>query len=469
MTTADDLVVVLPGILGSTLRRDGRLVWAPSAGSVLRAIGTFGASIKNLELPVGIGDDHPMDGVEPAGLMPDLHVLPGIWTPVKGYDVLMDRLRSLGYREPAPGGPAGNLIPVPYDWRLSCRYNARRLGTIIEPALQRWRDQGKEYADAQIVFVCHSMGGLIARWYIEKCGGAEITRKLITLGTPYRGAARALDQLVNGASKSLEPFGLDLTRFGRSMPSLHQLMPEYACLRHGEDLAKITEVTLPELDTGMIADATRFHTDLQQAEARRPQSLAATHAIVGTTQPTATTARLTSGRIELLDTYQDQRQDKDLAGDATVPIVGACRADVRMDGNTLRRVPDKHGNLQRNPAALDEVEGILTASSIIVKAAKPIALRVDAPEFALAGQPVTIHITPAERARQAIHLTVTSETGIPAGTRRLRPAGGTITLDALPPGAYTIDVAGPDPASPYAPVSSDILIWDSTAAIPGAG
>jgi pimeloyl-ACP methyl ester carboxylesterase len=464
MTMPDDLVVVLPGILGSTLRRDGRLVWAPSAGSALRAIGTFGASVKNLELPVGIGDDQPMDGVEPAGLMPDLHVLPGIWTAVKGYDRLAGRLRSLGYRESVPGGPAGNLIPVPYDWRLSCRYNARRLGTIIEPALQQWRDQGGRYADAQVVFVCHSMGGLIARWYIEKCGGAEITRKLITLGTPYRGAARALDQLVNGAHQGLGPFRLDLTRFGRSMPSLYQLMPEYACLQHGGDLVKTTSVTLPDLDTGVVADAMRFHTDLQQAEAARPQSLAATHAIVGTTQPTATTARLADGRIELLGTYQDQ----DLAGDATVPLVAACRADVRMDSNTLRRVPDKHGNLQRNPAALDEVEGILTASRIIVKAAKPVALRVDAPEFALAGQPVAVHVTPAERVRQAIHLTITSETGAPVEVRSLRPSGGTITLAGLPPGAYTIDVAGPDSASPYAPVSSDILIWESTAAVPGA-
>ena len=49
------------------------------------------------------------------------------------------------------------------------------------------------------------MGGLIARWYIEQCGGAEITSKLITLGTPYRGAARALDQLVNGAHRASAP------------------------------------------------------------------------------------------------------------------------------------------------------------------------------------------------------------------------------------------------------------------------
>ena len=319
----NDLVVVLPGILGSTLRRDGRLVWAPSAGSALRAIGTFGASVRRLELPAGIGDDHPHDGVEPAGLMPDLHVLPGIWTPVKGYDRLLARLRSarLPRTRPRRRRPA-TCSRSPMTGGCRAGTTASGSATIIEPALQRWRAQGGPYADAQVVFVCHSMGGLVARWYIEKCGGAEITRKLITLGTPYRGAARALDQLVNGAHPGLGPFRLDLTRFARSMPSVHQLMPEYACIQQGGDLAKTTDVTLPELDTAMVADAMRFHTDLHDAEAERPQSLVATHAIVGTAQATATTARLADGRVELLDTYGDQ----DLAGDATVPIVAACRA-----------------------------------------------------------------------------------------------------------------------------------------------
>jgi hypothetical protein len=241
------------------------------------------------------------------------------------------------------------------------------------------------------------------------------------------------------------------------MPSLHQLLPEYACLEHGGDLAKTTEVTLPELDAGMVADAMRFHTDLHDAEAARPQSLADTHAIIGTTQATATTARQAGDRIELLGTYQDQ----DLAGDATVPIVAACRADVPMDSNTLRRVPDKHGNLQRNPAALDEMEGILTAQNIIIKAAKPIPLRAEVPELALAGQPVTVQVTPAEPARHAIRLAVTSETGTLIEARTIRPSAGPVTIGGLAPGAYTIDTAGTGPGSPYAPVSSDILIWET--------
>jgi len=459
MMAPTDLVVVLPGILGSTLRKDGHLVWAPSAGSALRAIATFGASISALQLPAGIGDRHPDDGVEPASLMPDLHILPGIWTPVKGYDRLISRLRSLGYSEPGtdPGAPPGNLLLVAYDWRLSCRYNAQRLAGIVGPALERWRAQGGPYADAQIIFICHSMGGLIARWYIEQCGGADTTRKLITLGTPYRGAARALDQLINGAPHGLGPFRLDLTAFARSMPSLHQLLPEYAALHHDGDLIKTTASPLPGLDPAMVSDAMAFHTTLNTAEAGRPHSLSATHAIIGTGQPTATTAQLTSGRIDLDNTYSGD----DLYGDSTVPIVGACRPDVPMDSNTLRRVPDKHGNLQRNRAALDEIEAILTARSIIIKAAPPITLRVDIPEFAIAGQDITIHVTAGESSRYAALLTITSEQGKPIRSQTLPLSRGTAaaTIDDLAPGAYTIDVTGTDPGSPYAPVSSDILIW----------
>ena len=175
--TSTDLVVVLPGIMGSTLAdRAGRTVWASSAGAALRMIRTLGRNLTALQLPDGIADDHPGDGVKPVALMPDLHAIPGIWTPLTGYDALVHRLEKA-----AQTGTIGAVLPVAYDWRLSNRYNAHRLATIVEPALQRWRDSRPERADAQLVFVCHSMGGLVARWYVEHCGGHGHTRKIITL------------------------------------------------------------------------------------------------------------------------------------------------------------------------------------------------------------------------------------------------------------------------------------------------
>ncbi|MFG1721201.1 esterase/lipase family protein [Micromonospora chalcea] len=462
MTTSTDFVVVLPGILGSTLRRHGDLVWAPSAGSALRAIRTFGRNIQALRLPDGLDDEHPADGVEPAGLMPDLHVLPGIWTPVKGYDRLLSRLRSIGYRDYVDDldAPPGNLLPVAYDWRLSNRYNGRRLARLVEPALERWRAQGGPYTDAKVTFVCHSMGGLVARWYIERCGGAETTHKLITVGTPYRGSAKALEQLVNGAHKGTGRLGIDLTDLVRSMPSMYQLLPEYACIERRDGLAKTAEIALPELATDSVADGIRFHAQLAEAETSRPASLTSTHAIVGIHQPTATTARLVGSRIELVNSY---RADE-LYGDATVPIVAASRPDVPMDSPLLRRVPDQHGNLQRNKAVLDEIHGILTASPITVRAPHAVALHVDAPDLLFAGDPLPIRVGSADDSAHPVRVTVTDENQKVVDARVARPRGGeptTVLIEGLPSGAYTIDVGGLTPSSPIAPVSSDTLFWSN--------
>jgi triacylglycerol esterase/lipase EstA (alpha/beta hydrolase family) len=43
---------------------------------------------------------------------------------------------------------------------------------------------------SQVVMVCHSMGGLVARTYIRRYGGAHV-RRLMTLGTPHAGSRHA--------------------------------------------------------------------------------------------------------------------------------------------------------------------------------------------------------------------------------------------------------------------------------------
>ena len=50
----NDVVVLLPGILGSVLERDGKDVWAMNTGALWRGLVTLGHSVKDLELD---GDD----------------------------------------------------------------------------------------------------------------------------------------------------------------------------------------------------------------------------------------------------------------------------------------------------------------------------------------------------------------------------------------------------------------------------
>ncbi len=457
-----DVVVVLPGIMGSTLGlREGdqpaseKLIWALDAGAIWRGATGLGPSIKDFALPAGIGDGHPGDGIEPVGLMGDVHVIPGLWTPIRGYDTLPAHLRQLGYDE-----GKGNLVLFAYDWRLSNRYNGARLAKTVEPVLERWRAQGGEYAGAKLVLIAHSMGGLVSRWFLQECGGTEITRKLITLGTPWRGAAEAVGQLVNGVHKGIGPISLDLTGFARSLPSLYQLMPEFACIDTGSDFVKTTETTLPELETAMVTDAMGFHTRLQELERGQGAALDDTHMIVGTRQPTATTVRIADGRAE---TFQDFHGQNDF-GDATVPLAGAVGLDQQLDTNRIVRVAENHGNLQNNAPVLDEVTEILGARPTRPRLLAPVDLRVGLPTLVLTSEILAVDVTVEGDPAPAVTVSVRDERKRVVGRRRPRLADGhgVARFDGLGPGLHTVTVSGPR-GSDVQPVTAATLVWRASA------
>lgn len=463
----NDVIVVLPGIMGSTLAdKDGTLVWAPSAGAVMSAITTFGRHIQALTLPPGIGDQHPGDGVTPVALMPDLHLLPGIWSANIGYEALLNWLRrKFDLVESLPGGdsPAANLLPIPYDWRLSNRYNARRLKSLVEPALERWRARGGECAEARLIFICHSMGGLVARQYLELEGGAEYTRKLITLGTPYRGALNALDQLINGVRKGIGPLQLDLTHFARSLPSTYQLLPEYACIESPTGLLKTTQTTLPVLDTYRVADAMRFHDDLDAAHAAHGPGGPGydLHPIVGMLQPTLTTAQAGGNHINPLPTIKGQEE----AGDGTVPRFAAIPKAIAPTSPVIHFVPDQHGSLQSNRAVLDQLEGILSSQPVIHYATPTAQLGLEADALLLAGEPLAV-MARLEGERMALLASLYDEAGRRIAQQPLQPARDAFQASFAPqaPGAYRITVEGIGTArARVEPVSVTTLVWDGGA------
>ncbi|MEV0409589.1 hypothetical protein AB0I68_01965 [Streptomyces sp. NPDC050448] len=427
-----DLVVVLPGIMGSRLAdADGTAVWDLSGAALLRGLRTFGRSVTALRLPKDIGDGDPGDGVVPVGLMPDLHALPGIWHPVDGYTDLLrwlERHFTLSV--------ADNLLTFPYDWRLSCRYNAERLKGRIDLELERWRASAPERREARVVFLCHSMGGLVARHYAERLGGHEVTRRLITLGTPHRGSVEALAALVNG-SRLLGP---DLGTFARSLPSLHQLAPDYACVTGPQGLAYARDLPgLPGVDPALLADAARFHADLRSAPPR-----AELHAIVGVGQPTAASAAYADDRLTLLPELDGARA----GGDGTVPRLAALPASGAGEGHAVTEsfTPyEQHGSLHNNRGVRDALWGLLghTPPGTAEDAAGS-RLGVQAPALLPAGAPYEVTVTATGE-----ELLLTAELRPADGNRptarTLRSLGGGRYAGAFPPpqpGAYRLAVGG---------------------------
>src|SRR5215831_18369368 len=125
------------------------------------------------------------DGITATNLMPDTHIIPGLWK-IDGYGELTKSVRdSFDVTE------GQNYFEFPYDWRRDNRAAARRLDALIRAALPAWRDRSGNLR-AKVILLAHSMGGLICRYWIEAMEGWKDCRALITFGTPYRGSLKAL-------------------------------------------------------------------------------------------------------------------------------------------------------------------------------------------------------------------------------------------------------------------------------------
>ena len=130
MRPMTDVVVLLPGITGSVLRDSrGRDLWAPTAGTAARALVTLGRSLADLELR----DEDADDGVTAPVMVPDLHLIPGLWK-IDGYSKLSGYLQ----RQFAVT-PGKNFFTFPYDWRRDNRVAARRLKEQTDRWLREWR------------------------------------------------------------------------------------------------------------------------------------------------------------------------------------------------------------------------------------------------------------------------------------------------------------------------------------------
>jgi hypothetical protein len=369
----EDVIVLLPGIMGSALQnKDGKAIWDLNVGAISGALFSLGGSLQELILS---SETSTGDGVKAIHLMRNAHLIPCFWK-IDGYSGLSEFIQSKF--EAIPGE---NFFEFPYDWRLDNRISARRLKSEVSEWLGNRRIR---YPDARLVLLAHSMGGLVARYFLEVLEGWRDTKMLISLGTPYRGSVKALDFLVNGLRKKVGPLNLiDLTSFVRSCTSAYQLLPIYPCVGETEEnLKRIEEIQeLGELDIKRAHAGIEFHREIQQhVEAnRKNREYQRSHhkllPVVGTYQPTFQSAIRTRDGIKPILTYKGEEM---LGGDGTVPRLSATPIEL-SNAKAEIFVACPHAGLQNFDPVQVQIRAALSdvdISEIKAIAAEPISLEI---------------------------------------------------------------------------------------------
>lgn len=65
--------------------------------------------------------------------------------------------------------------------------------------------QISEAYESKVDLVCHSMGGLVARWCVEKLGGDQYVDDIVTLATPHQGTLMSLVMYWTPACQAMTP------------------------------------------------------------------------------------------------------------------------------------------------------------------------------------------------------------------------------------------------------------------------
>jgi triacylglycerol esterase/lipase EstA (alpha/beta hydrolase family) len=471
-TQMRDIVVILPGITGSVLQKDGKDLWAVSGQAAWQAFSTLGKSLQQLKLD---GDDPNIedlkDGIKATRVVADVHFVPGL-VKVDGYTAISRLITDNFQVEQGDiyhSDKPANFFEFPYDWRRDNRVTAKRLKRVLDERLMQWREYtGNE--NAKVILLAHSMGGLVSRYYLEVLEGWRDCKALITFGTPYRGSINAVNFLTNGYKKLF----FDLTEVLRSFPSIYQLLPIYEMLKVGDKYYRIAEapVELPNIVRARAEDALKFHREIEEAVNRHQEDAAYLKSykiipVVGTKQTTLQSASIVDNQIFISSDLPDgiPALASQFSGDGTVPYVSAIPIELSNDYRETY-IPEQHGSIQNNTKILTQLRDRLTAMQIDFKdvrgpevsssAAKQPAINLRLDDLYLANEAVEVHaklVDCENLGKLEAKITPISSGGssLNAEFHQQDQDSWRLSLDSLSAGLYrlTVEASSAKPQTPY--------------------
>jgi pimeloyl-ACP methyl ester carboxylesterase len=474
----NDIIVLLPGIGGSRLERDGKAIYDLTFSALPRLIWNWVGG----DLVFNGGSGKPDDGVVATELFNN-QLIPGFFG-VDDYDGLSKTLKA------AVKSPAQQFFKFPYDWRASNRWAAEALDAFIRPKLHEWRN-GAGGRDAKLWLVCHSMGGLVARYFLEHLDGAALTRRLITLGTPHRGAPKALNALVNGLG--LGP--LDFSKVIRSFASTYELLPQYPVVRVGDGVdAPLSRVAdffglsaalpvpnasgapapasgslspLPNIDSARLKDALAFHAVIRKPVIQRmengEESPYQISCIFNRRQTTPQSARWSSDTLEMSDdspsptpTTEDQAFHR---GDGTVPGPSAVPIEWQDTGKAIA-VNEKHVGMPSSAVVTDillNYASPLPTKEYMGDTSLDGTIGLSIPPLVMVGQPFDIVVDVIKGAQLTVSL-ASVESGLASQRESIYVAErSSVRMEFTLPiqGTYVITAKSVDPLRP--PISDWVV------------
>lgn len=407
------LIVVVPGMAGSVLADGDGVVWGDTARRVVSIVRDPGRLST---------DAAPT--LRAVGLMPTLGFCPPFQLP--GYDRLVNGLvNRLG-----PGTPvvdvavdgrgrnlAADIVVLPYDFRLGVEAASQRLAAEVHARLGHLSTRERA---GRVIVIGHSMGGLVGRHWLADPDEAARCMALLTIGTPHRGATKALDWLVNGASiggamrvgsrpavVASRQLLSGLTDVLRGWPGMYDLLPTYRVVDDRDGDRQVAPVDLAGPDGPGFAADPAFRRESERALTMHERITAAWAAPAETPRPptvpffgrdhgTAHLATVDSGVLTAAATDPLWQPNPGWHGDGTVPALSAIPPELGRpaDGDRRHHVLDRHVPMAGTEAVVQMVRDLIGEDMSAVRGTvgppSRIRLGVDLDDGCLLGDTTTV-------------------------------------------------------------------------------
>ena len=217
-----------------------------------------------------------------------------------------------------------------------------------------------------MIVVAHSMGGLVARYWIGRLGGWQVCDALTTLGTPHRGAPKAADWLVNGAT--VKGCRLDgATEVLRSWPSVYELLPTYKAVALGSDAyGYCHELAFAPLDGADAKAAAALHADIAAGWQAVPTGEGALEVkpVYGFGHDTAMALVVAPDGVRSTVDDAARVDGAELKGDGTVPWVSAIPPELSEEKRAWQAAALRHGVLTDVDGVVEFVKTVTAPGSL---------------------------------------------------------------------------------------------------------